>query len=241
MRLDQYLCINDFFESRNKAAYNIKEGYVYVNNKKILKASFEVSENDKVEVKDTALLYVSKGGLKLEKALSSFEVNVKNLTCLDIGASTGGFTDCLLKHGSKKVYCVDTGTGQLHESLINNPNVVSFEKTNFLTMDLSILDTVDLITIDVSFISIKPIIERIFKCFNNVTIIALIKPQFEIGKIYIKNGVIKDKKMHLSVKNDILNFLNQNKIIHSDFIDSPILGGSGNKEFLIKMQLEDKI
>ena len=233
MRLDNYLVSNGFFESRNKAQYEIKNENVLVNKKTITKASFDVAENDLVEIiSDSTLKYVSKGGLKLERALDYFSINPLNLSCLDIGSSTGGFTDCLLKRGAKEVYAVDTGTNQLHESLRSNEKIHLYENTNFLKMDLDILKDIKLITIDVSFTKVEPILERVIKSFKDVTVVFLIKPQFELGQVYLKGGVVREESLRNKVKTQILDFLKSYNIKTNEIIDSPILGGSGNKEYL---------
>lgn len=233
MRLDNYLVSNGFFESRNKAQYEIKNENVLVNKKTITKASFDVSDNDSIEIlSDTTLKYVSKGGLKLERALDYFMINPSNLSCLDIGSSTGGFTDCLLKRGAKEVYAVDTGTNQLHESLRSNEKIHLYENTNFLKMDLDILKDIKLITIDVSFTKVEPILERVIKSFKDVIVVFLIKPQFELGQVYLKGGVVREESLRNKVKTQILDFIKSYGIKTNEIIDSPILGGSGNKEYL---------
>nr|MCR5564316.1 TlyA family RNA methyltransferase [Gammaproteobacteria bacterium] len=230
MRLDNYLVSNGFFESRNKAQYEIKNENVLVNKKTITKASFDVSETDVVEVlSNETLKYVSKGGLKLERALDYFAINPLNLSCLDIGSSTGGFTDCLLKRGAKEVYAVDTGTNQLHNSLRSNEKIHLYENTNFLKMDLEILKDIKLISIDVSFTKVEPILERVIKSFKDVTVVFLIKPQFELGQIYLKGGVVREESLRNKVKTQILDFIKMYGIKPNEIIDSPILGGSGNK------------
>ena len=236
MRLDLYLVECSIFESRNKAQYEIKSGKVTVNNKIVTKSSYDVSDDDIVDTMPDTLKYVSKGGLKLEKAIDYFNIDVNGKTCLDIGASTGGFTDCLIQYGAKEVYSVDVGTDQLHESLKSNPKVHSYEKTNFLTMDLNILPKIDIIVTDVSFIKVETILERVIDSFNDATVIFLIKPQFEVGRMYIKNGVIKDESIRVEVINDIKEFLKSHNIKTNEIIESPILGGSGNKEYLTYFQ-----
>ena len=236
MRLDLYLVECSIFESRNKAQYEIKSGKVTVNNKIVTKSSYDVSDDDIVDTLPDTLKYVSKGGLKLEKAIDYFNIDVKGKTCLDIGSSTGGFTDCLIQYGAKEVYSVDVGTDQLHESLKSNPKVHSYEKTNFLMMDLNILPKIDIIVTDVSFIKVETILERVIDSFNDVTVIFLIKPQFEVGRMYIKNGVIKDESIRVKVINDIKEFLKSHNIKTNEIIESPILGGSGNKEYLTYFQ-----
>ncbi len=237
MRLDLYLVECGIFESRNKAQYEIKNAKVTVNNKIVTKSSYDVSDDDIVDTLADTLKYVSKGGLKLEKALDYFNIDINGKTCLDIGSSTGGFTDCLIQKGAKEVYSIDVGTDQLHESLKYNPKVHSYEKTNFLTMPLDILPKIDIIVTDVSFIKVETILERVISSFKDTKVIFLIKPQFEVGRMYIKNGVIKDESVRLNVKSDILNFLKSHNIKTNEIIDSPILGGSGNKEYLTYFEI----
>ena len=204
--------------------------------KVVSKPSEDVSIDADIKIL-SALKYVSKGGLKLEKALDYYRVDVTNHIAIDIGASTGGFTDCLIKRGIKEVYSIDTGTNQLHESLRVNPKVHSFENTNFLSFDLNLLPKIDLIVIDVSFTIVEPIFDRIIKNFKDVKVISLIKPQFELVKIYLKNGVVKNKRLHEEVLSNISRYLKKNGINPKEVIDSPILGGSGNKEFLIYFEI----
>ncbi len=237
MRLDLYLVECGIFESRNKAQYEIKNSKVTINNKIVTKPSYDVSDRDIVDTLPDTLKYVSKGGLKLEKALEYFNIDVLDKVCLDIGSSTGGFTDCLIQKGAKEVYSIDVGTDQLHELLKSNPKVHSYEKTNFLTMPLDILPKIDIIVTDVSFIKVETILERVISSFKDTKVIFLIKPQFEVGRMYIKNGVIKDESVRLNVKSDILNFLKSHNIKTNEIIDSPILGGSGNKEYLTYFEI----
>ncbi len=238
MRLDNKLVELGLIESRNKAKYEIESGNVLVNNKVVTKPAYEIKEDDNIEfIKQNELKYVSKGGLKLEKALKEYNINPLNLTCLDIGSSTGGFTDCLIQNGAKLVYAIDTGTNQLHESLRNNPKIISYESTNFLTLDISKLDKIDLIVIDVSFVKVETILDKVIDSYKDAIVISLIKPQFEIGKTYIKNGVIKDPKVHKKVIEQIELYLKSKQIKYSKIIESPILGGSGNKEYLISFKI----
>ena len=237
MRLDLYLVENSIFESRNKAQYEIKNKKVTVNNKIVTKPSYDVLDQDIVDTLSDTLKYVSKGGLKLERALDYFNIDINNKVCLDIGASTGGFSDCLIQRGAKEVYSIDVGKNQLHPSLLNNPKVHSFEQTNFLTMDLNVLPKIDIIVTDVSFIKVETILERVISSFKDVTVVFLIKPQFEVGRIYIKNGVIKDESIRIKVKNDIIDYLKTHNIKVNEIIDSPILGGSGNKEYLTYFEI----
>ncbi len=237
MRLDQFLKDNGYFESRAKAQYEIKEGHIKVNGKATFKPSFEVSIIDRIEIDNNTLFYVSRGGLKLEKALDEYKIDVRNKVCLDIGASTGGFTDCLIKRGAERVFALDVGTLQLHDSLRNNPKIISLENTNFLTFDLSKLPKIDIIVIDVSFIKVETILERIIDNFKDVTVVFLIKPQFELGHIYLKNGIVKDEKMRQYAIKQITSFIERYNIKIKPVIESPIKGGSGNIEYLSSFNL----
>lgn len=240
MRLDLYLVNENYFESRNKAQEEIKNGNIKVDGKVITKPSFEL-DGGTIEVINSCP-YVSRGGYKLEGAIKLFKLNFDDKIVLDIGSSTGGFTDCSLQNGAKLVYSVDVGSNQLHESLRNNPRVKVYENTNI--KDFNIGDKVDIIVMDVSFVSIEYLISDIDKFIDDDTLfVTLIKPQFEIGKIHIKNGIVKDKKLYLEVLNNISNELSKYNLGIEKIASSPILGGSGNKEFLalIKRNIKTNI
>lgn len=243
-RLDLYLLNHNFVPSRSKASELINNGNVKVNDKVILKPSFQVCDEDNILIlKNDVLDYVSRGGLKLKKAIDSFFIDLNNKILLDIGASTGGFTDCALKHGAKKVYSLDVGTNQLHPSLKANPKVISIENTNFKDVDQSMFDEkIDLYVCDVSFISIQIILKKLKELDDNFTIMLLFKPQFEVGKNNLnKNGVVKNKKIlyeSLIKFNDFLNSLNIG-IINVTY--SPICGQKeGNIEFLFYLKNNQK-
>jgi 23S rRNA (cytidine1920-2'-O)/16S rRNA (cytidine1409-2'-O)-methyltransferase len=228
MRLDLYLVETGYFKSRSRAQSEIKDGHIKVNGKTILKSSFEI-EDGKIEVINP-MPYVSRGGLKLLEAITKFNLDFKDKVVLDIGASTGGFTDVALKHGASLVYAVDVGSLQLDESLRVNPSVKSFENTNILDTNFNV--SFDALVMDVSFVTIEKLIPSILKYLNaNNYLVCLIKPQFEYGK-FINKGIIKDKKIHLEVLNKVENALNLNNMHIDKIIPSPIKGGSGNIEFL---------
>ena len=236
MRLDVYLFQNNFVKSRQKAKSLIEGGNVSIDGTVITKASYEVDAlcEHNISVNDDCI-YVSRGGLKLEAILKCANIDVNNLVCLDIGASTGGFTDCLLKSGAKKVFSVDSGTNQLDISLRNNDKVVSIENFNARNIDIETIGTlVDIITIDVSFISQTLIMPNALKLLNdNGVYISLIKPQFEVGKANIgKGGIVKNKHAVLSAIDNIVSFADASSFICTSFIKSPILGGDGNTEYL---------
>ena len=219
--------------SREKARYYIKNGDVSVNGTVIEKPSYDVSEKDGVEIRDS-IGFVGKGGLKLKKAIESFRLNFFDKTVLDVGASTGGFTDCALQNGAKKVYAVDVGHGQLDPKLASNDRVVNFEGRNILDISPENIDKTDIVVSDVSFVSIKKILFHISNFIDEYgQIICLVKPQFEVGKERLKNGVVSDEKTHVEVVSDILDYAESLGLTVSGLDFSPIKGGEGNIEFLL--------
>lgn len=221
------------FCSREKARYYIKNGDVSVNGTVIEKPSYDVSEKDGVEIRDS-IGFVGKGGLKLKKAIESFRLNFFDKTVLDVGASTGGFTDCALQNGAKKVYAVDVGHGQLDPKLASNDRVVNFEGRNILDISPENIDKTDIVVSDVSFVSIKKILFHISNFIDEYgQIICLVKPQFEVGKKRLKNGVVSDEKTHVEVVSDILDYAENLGLTVSGLDFSPIKGGEGNIEFLL--------
>lgn len=242
-RLDVYLTEHGYAESRQKAQALIMSGIVYVDNQKADKAGMPVKEGQSVEVRGDTLKYVSRGGLKLEKAMSSFNLSLDNMVCADIGASTGGFTDCMLQNGARLVYAIDVGYGQLSWKLRTDERVINLERTNFrYVTHEQIPDELDFASVDVSFISLKkilPVMRELMK--DNASAVCLIKPQFEAGKENVgKKGVVRDKSVHESVVNDIVGFaLNNGFSVHGlDF--SPVKGPQGNIEYLVLLQKADE-
>lgn len=233
MRLDQYLVINNYFESRNKAQMAIENNSIMVNDKIINKSNYNVLDTDIIKILDNTLKYVSRAGLKLEHAIKEFNLDLSNKVILDIGASTGGFSDCSIQNGAKLVYAVDVGTNQLHEKLRNNSKIISYENTNILDFDITNLEKIDFIVMDVSFVSIEYLLPKINEFItDNNQFICLIKPQFEVGKMKMKNGVVKDKSIHIQVINNVKEELNKYGLDIFKLVKSPILGQSGNTEFL---------
>jgi 23S rRNA (cytidine1920-2'-O)/16S rRNA (cytidine1409-2'-O)-methyltransferase len=233
MRLDIFISSEMRFCSREKARYYIKNGDVSVNGTVIEKPSYDVSEKDGVEIRDS-IGFVGKGGLKLKKAIESFRLNFFDKTVLDVGASTGGFTDCALQNGAKKVYAVDVGHGQLDPKLASNDRVVNFEGRNILDISPENIDKTDIVVSDVSFVSIKKILFHISNFIDEYgQIICLVKPQFEVGKKRLKNGVVSDEKTHVEVVSDILDYAESLGLTVSGLDFSPIKGGEGNIEFLL--------
>lgn len=222
-------------KSRTHAKNIILEKRAFYDGKVIEKASLLVDENlvtVNSTVEDT---YVGRGAIKLDSAIKNFELDLKDLVCMDIGASTGGFTQIMLNEKAKKVYAIDVGTNQLVDSLLNDERVVSLENTNFRYLDFEVIgEKVDFISIDVSFISLKYIFENLYKFLKEDSkIVALIKPQFECeGKSLNKKGIVKSEKVIENVVEKVKLYALANKLEVLEIIDSPILGGDGNKEKL---------
>lgn len=244
-RLDVLLVKLGYYETRNKAQNAIESNDIKVNGNIINTSSYKVNEDCKIEVISNSLPYVSRGGLKLEKALKVFEIDLKNKIILDIGASTGGFTDCSLQNGAEKVYALDVGENQLHESLRTNNKVVSLEKTNFRTIDIEEYKKyqIDVIVVDVSFISLSYIFENASKIIDkDKIVIALIKPQFETSKKeHNKNGVVNNPKIHFEVINNVKGYANKFGLHLNKLDSSPIKGDkSGNIEYIALFSFENK-
>lgn len=236
-RLDVYLSDNNIVKSRSLAANLIKQGSVEVNGRICTKPSFTVGDGDNVKIIGELPKYVGRGGLKLEKALAHYRLHLDGTVCIDIGASTGGFTDCMLQNGAAKVYSVDVGTDQLDEKLRNDSRVISMEKTDIRNC-VGTLPQVDFISIDVSFISLKLVLPSAFALLKDGgECVALIKPQFEAGKAHLsKNGIVRDTKVHKKVCDNIAEFASAVGFERSEIIPSPITGGDGNTEYLIYLK-----
>jgi len=214
----------------------IEEGKVFVNGKIIKKPSTKIDIDTDIKIKGEDIRWVSRGGIKLEKALKIWNINLKKQTCLDVGASTGGFTDVLISSGAKKVYALDVGHGQLDEKLRNNPKVVNIEKTNARNINKNLIqELVDFICIDVSFISLTMVIPEVLKFLKpKGIIVALLKPQFELGKGGVdKSGIVKRKTQHELVIKKIEVLATNLNLCIKGITESPILGKNGNKEFLV--------
>ena len=237
-RLDLILVEKDYFETREKAKREIMAGNVIVNEQVVTKAGTIFKDNSElnIRIKDK-LKYVSRGGLKLEKAMECFDVNVENKICMDIGASSGGFTDCMLQNGAIKVYAVDVGHGQLAWKLRNDERVVSIEEMHIKDLKEKDIgdEKVDYIVIDVSFISLTKVIPYFEKFLaKNAKIVMLVKPQFEVGREKIgKNGVVENEEYHDEAIKKIISFSKECGYELIGVEDSPIKGAKGNKEFLM--------
>ncbi len=238
IRLDQLVVNLGLAQSRQRARAMIMAGKVMVNNLPVTKPGSAFASDTAVRLKAGDIPYVSRGGLKLEKALHEYRMNVKGMICMDVGASTGGFTDCLLKHGAKRVYAVDVGYGQLAWQLRQDKRVAVIERTNIRYMPAeSVPVPMDLITVDVSFISLKIVIPAVRRFMQADTrIIALIKPQFEAGPKKVgKGGVVRDPALHTAVIDELTGYFQKHNLKCQTVLPSPIQGPKGNKEFLILM------
>lgn len=238
-RLDTILVKRGYYESGEKARANVMAGNVLVEGEVCTKAGTKFNEDILIEIKEEACPYVSRGGLKLEKALEEFGVDPEGLKVMDIGASTGGFTHCLLLKGAEKAYAVDVGYGQLHYKLRNDPRVINLERTNirFLTEEL-VPEKVDLITIDVSFISLKLVFPTATDCLNDGgRLICLVKPQFEAGRDKVgKGGIVRDEGVRLEVIENVKAYGLENGLLPLGVIESPIKGAKGNIEYLMLLE-----
>lgn len=242
-RLDIALVEKGLAPSREKAKAIIMSGIVYVNNQKSDKAGKEVKDDDIIEVRGSTLKYVSRGGLKLEKAMENFPITLDGKICMDVGASTGGFTDCMLMNGAVKVYSVDVGYGQLAWKLRTDERVVNLERTNFrYVTEEQIPDKIDFSSVDVSFISLKHILPNLHKLLaDNGTAVCLIKPQFEAGKDKVgKKGVVSNLDTHIEVVENVINLAVENGFSVKGLEFSPIKGPEGNIEYLIYLVKEDE-
>ncbi len=239
IRLDQLVFDLGLAESRERAKTTVMSGLVFVNGQRADKPGMQVSPDVNVEVKGTALPYVSRGGLKLEKALKVFPIDVNGKVCIDCGASTGGFTDVLLKNGAAKVYSVDVGYGQLAWSLRNDKRVVNMERTNIRYISSEqIPEPLDICVMDLSFISVKLVLPAVCALLkDDAQLVCLIKPQFEAGREEVgKKGVVRDKAVHLSVIESVLSFAPTVGMTVMGLDFSPIKGPEGNREYLCYMK-----
>ncbi len=230
MRIDQYLVANNYYESRNKAQDAISKGAIKVNGIIAKKPSMDILDTDTIEIVFESMEYVSRGGYKLKKAIEEFNLDFKDSIVLDIGSSTGGFTDCALQHGASLVYAVDVGSNQLHNTLRKDSRVISIENMNILEFNTDV--HFNYLVMDVSFVSISHILPAILRYLDDTNIlVCLIKPQFEAGKM-IGKGVIKNPKIHLEVISNVNRYLNEAGLYINQITVSPIKGGSGNTEFI---------
>ena len=244
-RLDLLLVKKNLASSREKAKAIIMSGIVYVDGQKEDKAGALFEENKSIEIRGQSLKYVSRGGLKLEKAISEFDIRLSDLVCMDVGASTGGFTDCMLQNGARKVFAVDVGYGQLDWKLRNDERVVVFEKTNIRYINKELVtEPVDFVSADVSFISLSKIFPAVKELLSQeAKMVALIKPQFEAGREKVgKKGVVRDKNTHIEVITNVINYAFENgfepvtDLSGLGLTYSPVKGPQGNIEYLIYLK-----
>jgi len=240
-RIDILLVEKGLVESREKARVMVMEGAVTADNRTIVKPSTLVNEDANVQILQ-APAFVSRGGLKLDYALDQFRIDVKGLVAVDVGASTGGFTDCLLKRGASKVYAVDVGYGQLDYRLRQDPRVAVMERVN-ARYPFSLPEPVDLATMDISFISLEKVVPTVAELVKSGGyIIALVKPQFEAGKSQVgKGGLVKDPQVHAAVLGRFINWAVDHEFRLLGLVASPILGAEGNKEFLALLQKHQEL
>lgn len=239
-RLDVLLIDKGFFESRQRAQAAIMAGVVFVNDKKEEKSGSKYPEDVEITVKENTCPYVSRGGLKLEKALKEFQINLKDKICIDAGASSGGFTDCILQNGAQLVYAVDVGYGQLDWKLRSDERVVVLERTNIRHLDIETLykdknvPKASFCSMDLSFISVTKVIDNILTLMEDEKhFVILLKPQFEAGKDQVpKSGVVKDKKIHFEIIENVCNYCEKAGLKTVNLTYSPLKGPSGNIEFL---------
>ncbi len=240
-RLDVVLEEKGIYPSREKAKQAILLGRVLVNGVRADKPSMQVDEDGTFDC--LPFEFVSRGGFKLQKAIEEFAISLAGKVVLDIGASTGGFTDVCLQNGASKVYCIDTGEGQLNEKIKNDPRVTNYEKTNYLLFDKTHFEDVDFLCVDVSFVSLSKLAPKLAKDFveegkKTVDLVLLIKPQFECGAEYARKhkGVVKDEKMHKKIVQNLEQLFAFVGFKVQGTIPSPIKGGDGNVEFLIHLK-----
>ena len=235
-RLDVLLVNKGYFQSRERAKASIMAGVVFVDGQRSDKAGNMIDVDSEILVKEDPCPYVSRGGFKLEKSIREFGLDLDGKICMDIGASTGGFTDCMLQNGASKVYSIDVGYGQLDWKLRNDPRVVNIEKCNFRYIDADLIkNPIDFISIDVSFISLKLIFPVAVDFLSEKgTMVCLVKPQFEAGREQVgKNGIVKDPKIHEEVIRNSIGFAMDNGLYPYGLTFSPVKGAKGNREFLL--------
>ena len=241
-RLDVLLVSKGHFQSREKAKAAIMAGIVFVNGSKTDKAGTAVDEDAEITVKENICPYVSRGGLKLEKAIELYGFSLENAVCADIGASTGGFTDCMLQKGAGKVFAIDVGYGQLDWKLRNDDRVINMEKCNIRYLDFDKVDKdIDFISIDVSFISLKLVFPVAAKMLADTgSLVCLVKPQFEAGRQQVgKGGIVKDISVHKEVIQNVVQYGIDSGLYSYGLTYSPVKGAKGNIEYLLYMKKED--
>lgn len=241
-RLDIVLVNKGFFQSRERAKASIMAGIVYVDGMRVDKAGTGVNQDADIYIKEDTCPYVSRGGLKLAKAISAFQLVLEGSVAVDIGASTGGFTDCMLKNGARKVYSIDVGYGQLDWSLRNDPRVVNMEKVNIRYLEKDkVEEKADFISIDVSFISLKLVFPVASALLSDAgKLVCLVKPQFEAGREQVgKKGIVRDQAVHKQVIENVIEYAKANGLYPQGLDFSPMTGAKGNIEYLLLLAKEN--
>lgn len=248
-RLDKFLVDLGYFDNKSKASATILSGNVKIDDSVITKSGYQIDPAKNYQIEIKSMPFVSRGGFKLQKALQTFDINVKDRICLDAGASTGGFSDCLIQMGARKVYAVDVGYGQLAWKLRSDERIKVIERTNIRNCEFKDIyaeseEVTDLLVMDLSFISITKVIENFKKLLKPEfhELVCLIKPQFEAGKDLVdKGGVVKDKKVHIDVINNVIEFAQSLGYNILGLTFSPIKGPSGNIEYLIHLSTNQDV
>ena len=243
-RLDVLLVQNGYYPSRERAKAAIMAGIVYVDGQKSDKAGTMINTEAEIFVKENLCPYVSRGGLKLEKSMKEFGLTMTDKVCMDIGASTGGFTDCMLQNGAVKVYAIDVGYGQLDYKLRIDERVINMEKCNVRYLDTDLIaEPVNFISIDVSFISLKlifPVAEKVLA--DDGEIVCLVKPQFEAGREQVgKKGIVRDRKVHEEVIENVIGYAKDNGLYPQGLTFSPVTGAKGNIEYLLHLSKKENL
>lgn len=238
-RIDKILVDRGLVQGRDRAKAVIMEGKVSVNGIKVIKAGTMIDTDSDIDLKGSGQPYVSRGGLKLEAALDHFRIDPAGMTVMDVGSSTGGFTDCMLKRGAGRVYCIDVGYGQLAWSLRTDPRVTVIERANIRHLEKDrISDSVDIASIDLSFISLTKVLTKIKEFLRaDGEIVALVKPQFEVGRADVgKGGIVRDEGKRISAVNSVRGFAEENGFIIIGEFKSPVAGQKGNIEYFLYMR-----
>lgn len=238
-RIDKILVDRGLVQGRDRAKAVIMEGRVSVNGVKVIKAGTMLDTDSDIDLKGSGQPYVSRGGLKLEAALDHFRIDPAGMTVMDVGSSTGGFTDCMLKRGASRVYCIDVGYGQLAWSLRTDPRVTVIERANIRHLEKDrISDSVDIALIDLSFISLTKVLTKIKEFLSaDGEIVALVKPQFEVGRADVgKGGIVRDERKRISAVNSVRGFAEENGFIIIGEFKSPVAGQKGNIEYFLYMR-----
>jgi len=226
--------------SRTIAQDIIEKGQVKVDGKIATKSGMKIDQTQEIEVEDNLQNFVSRGGFKLQAAIEEFNLDLNGLVCMDVGASTGGFSDCMIQNGAKKVYAIDSGTDQLKGELKSNPAIISMERTDIRKLDLAEVETIDFASVDVSFISLEKILGHVYSFMGEKSVaVLLVKPQFEAGIGAVnKKGIIKNSKILCKVIDKVYNYAKEVGFVCKGHIESPIKGGDGNVEFLMYVAKE---